>query len=88
MIMRLRKQKCFSSFSSRQNRRVLKRIIGACGRAPRASPNAAMTRTEVYAIHSFFISARNENTCVKLAFWKGLKSPGGDKKKHLLLIST
>lgn len=53
MIMRLRKQKCFSSFSSRQNRRVLKRIIGACGRAPRASPNAAMTRTEVYAIHSF-----------------------------------
>lgn len=62
----------------------MKRIIGACGRAPRASPNAAMTRTEVYAIHSFFISARNENTCVKLAFWKGLKSPGGDKKKTFI----
>lgn len=45
-----------------------------------------MMRIEVYVIYLFFILVRNENICVKLVFWKGLKFLGGDKKKYLLLI--
>lgn len=64
----------------------MKCIIGVCGWVLRVSFNVVMMRIEVYVIYLFFILVRNENICVKLVFWKGLKFLGGDKKKYLLLI--